>query len=289
MRRVYDIEQLHYYASLFSGSIVSRFMKFNDNSLVRNLLLKYDSGLISPSLTYWNYLKHVYKVLEKNYRNEYIYKNTFITEWLIKEYSLKDTIAFSEFRIGSAIADLALFNGASKAFEIKTELDNNKRLLAQLEEYSKLMEECYIVVPEELVCKYLVDIPSSVGILSVKRGPRSLKIESRRNAKKNTSVNIDVLMSTVRCNEDKWMTIQAYGHLPDVNCFEMFDACKDLLGQLPANKLHQLFLGAIKSRKNITPKLKDIPKPARQICLAMDISEKNFIELNKLYNQPISV
>lgn len=264
-------------------------MKFNDNTLVRNLLQKYDPDLISPSLTYWNYFDHVYKVLEKNYRNEYVYKNTFITEWLIKEYSLKDTIAFSEFRVGSAIADLALFNGASKAFEIKTELDNNKRLLAQLDEYSKLMEECYIVVPEELVREYLVDIPSSVGILAVKRGQRFLKIESRRDARKNTTVDIDVLMSSVRCNEYKWMTKQAYGRLPDVNCFEMFDACKDFLGRLPTNELHKLFLCAIKSRKNITPRLKDIPRSARQICLAMDISEKNLITLNRLYNQPINV
>ena len=264
-------------------------MKFNDNTLIRNLLSKYDSDLISPNLTYWNYFDYVYKVLEKNYRNEYVYKNTFITEWLIKEYSLKDTIAFSEFRVGNAIADLVLFNGASKAFEIKTELDNNKRLFAQLKEYSKIMEECYIVVPEELVRHYLVDIPPSVGILAVKRSSHSLKIESRRDACRNTTIDINVLMSSVRCNEYKWMTKQAYGHLPDVNCFEMFDACKDLLRQLPADELHSLFLRAIKSRKNITPKLKDIPRPARQFCLAMDISEKKFNELNKLYNQPISV
>jgi hypothetical protein len=264
-------------------------MKYNDNTLVRNLLLKYDSDLISPDLTYWDYFDYVYKVLEKNYRNEYVYKNTFITEWLIKQFSLKDTVAFSEFRVGSAIADLALLNGVSKAFEIKTELDNKKRLLAQLDEYSKLMEECYIVVPEELVHDYLVDIPSSVGILAVRRGTRSLKIESRRAACKNTIVDIDILMSSVRCNEYKWMTKQAYGCLPDVNCFEMFDACKDLLGRLSADNLHRLFLDAVKSRKNITPKLKEIPRLARQLCLAMGMSEKNFVALNKLYSQPISI
>lgn len=289
MKTCYGIEQLHYYASLFSGSVVNRLVKHNDDAFVRSLLLKYDSHLINTNLTYWDYLHYAYKILEKNYRNEYVYKNTFITEWLIKKFSLKNTIAFSEFRVGSAIADLALFNGSSKAFEIKTELDSDKRLLAQLEEYSKLMEECYIVVPEELAADYKTMINSSVGILAVKKGRQSLKIELLRDAKKNTSVDIRVLMSSVRCDEYKWMTKQAYGQLPNVTCFEMFDACKELLGRLPADDLHHFFLEAVKKRKNITPNLKAIPKPARQFCLALDFNDKTIARLNEFYSQPIKI
>ena len=289
MKKIYDIEQLHYYASIFSGSVIQRSLKYNDNSLVRGLLRRYDSDLISRGLTYWDYLNYVYRILEKNYCNEYIYKNTFITEWLIKEFSLRDTVAISEFRIGSAIADLALFNGASKAFEIKTELDSDKRLISQLDEYSKIMEECYIVVPEEQVTYYLTMVNPSVGVLAVKRGCRSLKIELRREARRNTSVDINVLMSSVRCDEYKWMTKQAYGFLPDVSCFEMFDACVDLLGRLPADELHRLFLESVKKRKNITQRLKAIPKPARQFCLAMDLNDKNFAKLNEIYSQPIRI
>lgn len=286
---MYDIEQLHYYASLFSGSVVLRSLKYNDNTFAHRLLRRYDSDLINSGLTYWDYLNYVYRVLEKNYCNEYVYKNTFITEWLIKEFSLKNTIAFSEFRIGSAIADLALFNGISKAFEIKTELDSDKRLISQLDEYSKIVEECYIVVPEEQVTDYLTMVDPSVGVLAVKRGLRSLKIELRRNACKNKSVDINVLMSSVRCDEYKWMTTQAYGSLPDVSCFEMFDACKDLLGRLQADVLHRLFCEAVKKRKNITRKLKAVPRSARQFCLAMDLNDKNFAKLNELYSQPIHI
>lgn len=289
MKKTYDIEQLHYYASLFSGSVVLRSLKYNDNTFVHSLLQRYDSGLISPNFTYWDYLDYVYRVLEKNYCNEYVYKNTFITEWLIKEFSLKDTIAFSEFRIGAAIADLVLLNGASKAFEIKTELDSDKRLISQLEEYSKLMEECYIVVPEEQVTNYLTMVDPLVGVLAVKRGLRSLKIELRRKARRNTTVDIDVLMSSVWCDEYKWMTKQAFGSLPEVSCFEMFDACKDMLGRLQAAELHCLFREALKKRKNITRRLKSVPRSARQFCLAMDLSDKNFAKLNELYSQPIHI
>lgn len=289
MKKSFDIERLHYYASLFSGSFAQRSLKSNDYSYITNLIRKYDSGWLSEKSTYWDYFGYVYRILEKEYRNEYVYKNTFITEWLIKNYSLRDTKAFSEFRIGSSIADLILFNGSSKAFEIKTELDSDKRLISQLDEYSKLVEECYIVVPEHLVGDYLSGINPAVGVLAVKRGPRSLKIEFRRDAKKNEFVDIDVLMSSVHCSEYKWMVEQTYGCLPDVSVFEMFDVCKELLGRLSSETLHHLFLNAVKRRKNITSFLNKIPKPARQFCLASDVNEKTFSRLNELYSQPIVI
>lgn len=289
MRNKPDIERLHYYASLFSRSFMQRSLKNKDFSLIAHLVQKYDSNWASANSTYWDYLNHIYRVLEKEYRNEYVYKNTFISEWLIKKYSLKDTKTFSEFRIGSSIADLVLFNGSSKAFEIKTELDSNKRLISQLDEYSKLVEECYIVVPEELINEYLSGISPAVGVLAVKKGIRSLKIEAHRNAQKNEHVDINVLMASVHCTEYKWMTEQAYGNLPDVSTFEMFDACKERLSKLPSGILHKLFLAVVKKRKNITYFLNKIPKPARQCCLASDMNEKLFSRLNELYSQPIAV
>jgi len=73
--------------------------------------------------TYIDYLKHVYRILELNYQNEYVYKNTFLNEWLIKEIGKENSKVYSEFRVGTAFADLVMFNGTSKAFEIKTEYD----------------------------------------------------------------------------------------------------------------------------------------------------------------------
>jgi hypothetical protein len=287
MKKLYDIEQLHYYASLFSGNVVQRSLKYNDYSAIFECLHRYDSDLMSRGLTYWDYFDYVYRILEKNYRNEYVYKNTLIKGYIVKEYSLKETKVFNEFRIGSSIADLAMFNGTSKAFEIKTELDNDKRLASQLGEYAKLMEEAYLVVSADLVDKYLPDIDPGVGIIALYPQGRSLKIESRRDARKNSCVDIDVLMSSVRCDEYRWMVKTAYGSLPDVSDFEMFDACKDLLKRLPSTKLQRLFLDAVKKRKNSTGLLKSVPRSANLLCLSMDWNESYFAKLNELYGQPI--
>lgn len=287
MKKLYDIERLHYYASLFSGNVVQRSLKYNDYSAIFECLHRYDSDLMSRGLTYWDYFDYVYRILEKNYRNEYVYKNTLIKGYIVKEYSLKETKVFNEFRIGMSIADLAMFNGTSKAFEIKTELDNDKRLASQLGEYAKLMEEAYLVVSADLVDKYLPDIDPGVGIIALYPQGRSLKIESRRDARKNSCVDIDVLMSSVRCDEYRWMVKTAYGSLPDVSDFEMFDACKDLLKRLPSTKLQRLFLDAVKKRKNSTGLLKSVPRSANLLCLSMDWNESYFAKLNELYGQPI--
>lgn len=287
MKKLYDIEQLHYYASLFSGNVVQRSLKYNDYSAIFECLHRYDSDLMSRGLTYWDYFDYVYRILEKNYRNEYVYKNTLIKGYIVKEYSLKETKVFNEFRIGTSIADLAMFNGTSKAFEIKTELDNDKRLASQLGEYAKLMEEAYLVVSADLVDKYLPDIDPGVGIIALYPQGRSLKIESRRDARKNSCVDIDVLMSSVRCDEYRWMVKTAYGSLPDVSDFEMFDACKDLLNRLSSIKLQRLFLDAVKKRKNSTGLLRSVPRSANLLCLSMDWNESYFAKLNELYGQPI--
>lgn len=289
MKKIYDIEQLHYYASLFSGSVIQRSLKCNDNSLVRSLLRKYDSDLISHGLTYWDYLNYVYRILEKNYCNEYVYKNTLIKKYLVKGFSLKNSKIFNEFRVGNSIADLAMFNGTSKAFEIKTELDNDKRLASQLNEYAKLMEESYLVISADMVDRYLPDINPCVGIIAICQHGRALTIEKRRDAKKNEFVDIDVLMSSVRCNEYKWMVKHAYGFLPEVSDFDMFDVCKDMLSRLPTEKLQRLFLDAVKSRNNLTRILKSVPRSANLLCLAMDWNERSFVKLNELYSQPIRI
>lgn len=289
MKKIYDIERLHYYASLFSGSVHQRSLKYNDNTAFFKQIQRYDSNLMAQGVTYWEYLDYVYQILEKNYCNEYVYKNTLIKKYLVKGYSLNNSKIFNEFRVGNSIADLAMFNGASKAFEIKTELDNDKRLASQLNEYAKLMEESYLVVSADMVERYLPDINPCVGIIAICQHGRALTIEKRRGARKNEFVDIDVLMSSVRCNEYKWMVKRAYGCLPEVSDFDMFDVCKDLLSHLSSAKLQRLFLDAIKLRNNLTRILKSVPRSANLLCLAMDWNERNFAKLNELYSQPIRI
>src|SRR3569832_1538373 len=143
----YDISQLRDYSSLFSRSEVNRWYK-NDWSSLRMKIDRYDPCLLQKKRTYLSYLKQIYRVLERFYPNEYVYKNEFISKWLLQEIGVTDSVVFSEFRLGKAVADLVMFNGISKVFEIKTLLDKEARLSNQLEQYDRLFNEVYLFVPE---------------------------------------------------------------------------------------------------------------------------------------------
>lgn len=96
-------------------------------------------------------------------------------------------------------------------------------------------------------------------------------------------------MRSLRTDEYKNIISTYYGNLPDVSTFEMFNVCKDLMREIPATELHQLFIDELKKRKSNTAFLKNYYKEIRQVCLSMHIQPKDYTELNQLLSQTISI
>ena len=98
------------YSSIFSSTFFNKLLKEDDFSFINSKILRYDNSKIGVKIhTYADYIKYTYNELRKQYRNEYIYKNTFINEMLIKDYGVKNTVIINEFRVGNSIADLVMF------------------------------------------------------------------------------------------------------------------------------------------------------------------------------------
>lgn len=281
----YSIEQLHSYSYLFSSQTCARSLRFGDIEEVQYVFRKYDKGL---TMSCWEYLAKVYGILKRHYRNEYVYKNELINSFIKKKYCSSDTVIINEFGAGRSIADIATFNGVSKAFEIKSERDSDKRLINQLNDYQRLFEECFVVVPEELHEKYLSMIDEHVGMIALEHTDRgTIKLHQIRPSQKNENVDIDILMQSVRTPEYKWMVSQVCGELPDVSCFKMYDACREILSAIPSDQLHTLFNEAVKQRKNYISSLEDKGTDVRQLFLSMNLSARKKSELTALYSQTI--
>lgn len=289
LERAYtDKERLRNYSSIFSSRSFSDLLKYNDYSFLNIIAKRYDKSKIEKlNLTYIEYIKYIYKSIAKDYRCEYVYKNTILNKLLIGEYGTINTIAINEFRVGNSIADLALFNGVSKVFEIKTEYDSKKRLPTQLSDYTKLFQECYLVVSEDMVSKYISIVDESIGIISIHGNNSKLSIEKIREAKHNDYIDVDVLMQCLRTQEYKNIVIQKYGELPTNSCFEMYEKCANKLKEFPSEELQRLFIQEIKKRKNNTNHLKNYPEEIRQLYLSMNIKQSSYKELSKKLNQQI--
>jgi hypothetical protein len=71
----YSINQLRDYSALFSRSSASEWIK-GDLTSIDLKIGRYDYDWFSrKNKSYSDYLKYVYRVLEKHYKNEYILKN----------------------------------------------------------------------------------------------------------------------------------------------------------------------------------------------------------------------
>ena len=284
-------ERMHDYSSLFSYASWTNTLKTGVPSDIQRVYKKYeDEQYFNGQLTYLNYLAWVYRCMLKNYRNEYIYKNELVNKHIYKFFGRTTSVAVNEFRVADAVADLALFNGESKCFEIKSDLDSPQRLSSQLDSYQRVFEQCYIMVPVETVADYQTLVDERVGILTLRycrNGQVSLNTE--RLARPNETVDIDVLMRSVLAEEYRWMVKQAYGKLPDVSDFEMFDSCKDVLGHLNDGQLHILFREAVKQRKSKVSNLKKILPMFRQMSISMNMSSNNMLKLENLYNKIIEL
>lgn len=281
------MERLRSYSSIFSRSVFSDIIEYDDYTRLNTIFSRYDSKKEYFS-TYFDYIKYIYRIIAKEYRCEYIYKNEIINKLLISKYGTKNTIAINEFRVQNSIVDFALFNGESKAFEIKTEYDTKKRLKRQIKDYSKLFQKCYIVVPEELYQEYDECVPENIGIIVLVRERGRIRLDEKKKAIINANIDTNVLMRSVRAGEYRNIVMEYYGELPNVSCFEMFDKCQELISNIPQQKLHTLFLNEIKKRTNNTQLLKSFPAEIRQMCLSMNLNQRQSESLLKKLNNIIT-
>jgi hypothetical protein len=205
---------------------------------------------------------------------------------LLKEYELSSTIAINEFRVGNSIVDIAMFNGVSRAFEIKTELDSDKRLNNQLLDYEKLFDECYIVTHESLVDKYL-NQKDDTGIIVLYKEKNCLKLEEIRSSKKNNTIDCETLIRCLRTAEYRNIIENFYGEIPDVSSFKMFDTCLLMMKHIPADELHTLMMTEFKKRKIDKNVILSSPKELKHICLSLNMNFNKYSILNERLNQYI--
>ena len=283
------LDMMRSYSSIFSSTSFFKLLQNDDYSFINTKIERYDLGKIGKNInTYHDYIQYAYRELRKQYKNEYVYKNTFINNMLLNKYGVKDTIAINEFRVGNSIADIVMFNGTSKAFEIKTELDSNKRLSGQLADYTKIFNECYIITHESLSEKYLLE-DDHIGIIELIDHPKSVTMREVRTAKENYSIDSDTLICSLRTLEYKNIIKKYYGELPEMNSFNMFETCKGLMKHIPYENLHQLFIEELKMRKSNTNIINTFCNELRQLCLAMNIDADLYQELNSKLRKKINL
>ncbi|HRL64421.1 MAG TPA: sce7726 family protein [Segatella copri] len=284
--QTYNImDRMRSYSSAFSRALFTDIIKYGDCSRLDAIHDRYD-GKRKKEKTYFSYLKYLYRQISINYRCEYVYKNELI-ELLIKKYAHSNAVIFNEFRMQKSIVDLAMFNGNSRAFEIKTEYDTTRRLIGQLVDYTRVFQLCYVVIPANMLETYEKDIPPYIGIVLMRESGGVLELDEARPAVENKNIDAGMMMKCLRTKEYENMVIEEFGKLPDVPYYEMYEACEEKLYDMPPDKLHQYFLKEIEKRKNNMCLLKKAPRELRQMYLQLGLSKGQIDILQTYLNNPI--
>lgn len=281
-----SIDTLRSYSSAFSRTVFSEIIEFGDFTHI-DWLLQYEDNT-NLFNTYFDYFIYLYSWLKKKYRCEYFFKNEIINQYIIKKLGTKDSIVFNEFRVGESVVDLAIMNGESKAFEIKTNFDSPKRLIKQLNDYCRLFNKVYIVISQDNISQYLDIIPDSIGILTLDVYRKQVKINTYRDALLQRCVDPKMVMKCLRATEYIQIVQEFYESLSFKKEDDLYDKCLIAIEKIPSSVLNALFIKTIKKRKSITGLLDNIPLEFRQMCLSLNLTGRRTEKLFNQLNNPIN-
>jgi hypothetical protein len=238
------MNRLRDYAALFSRQTANEVLS-GEMDRVEQKIKRYDQEWIeSNPKTYHAYFKRAYKYLKKSYQNEYILKNELLNRWLKEHLGSTDSELYSEFRVGTAKADLVMFNGSAKAFEIKSEYDSPSRLSNQLRNYTKAFHEIYLIVPEKHVSKYSAIIDETIGLISY----NGKEFNQIRKSAKRQSLCRKTAMSILHTKEYKQIVKDYNGVLPEMTSFTQYDICFDKINEIEEKKFTEIYLTTLKKR-----------------------------------------
>jgi len=189
--------------------------------------------------------ENYYKILQGNYRCEYVYKNEIVNQILLKNHKGNAKL-YTELDIHDSKADVVIMNGTSTVYEIKTELDNFDRLEKQLASYRLVFDKIYVVTHESKLKALKKLIGKDIGIVILNNNN---VLETKRSARSNkANVEPEYIFNLLRREEYIGIVKECFGKTPNVPPVHIFTECKKLFRKLDPLIAHDKMVNAIRNR-----------------------------------------
>lgn len=224
----------------------------------------------------------VYKVLQRKYKNEYVFKNEIAKKIVRKGRHFNDVSYVNEFRVNGCIADVAIFNHTSTAYEIKTELDSFERLPGQLSVYKDVFEYVYLVVPARNLDAALSVANGNTGIITLsEKNIFSYKKPAVSNLNELSRIN---MFNCLRPAEyiflyEKITGVKAFGRAADIK-----EMSREVFQSLDIKRAHKEMLDLLTKRalENFEREnFLEMPQSLLAALLNLRLSRKNLLTLRE--------
>ena len=260
----------HSLSKVFSPTLMAAFISLDPGKLSSVVTELLDAGIIkNKSLSFAKALDKCYEHLSKNHRSEYIYKNQIIEALLEENHDLYSCAIIPEFRVGLSKADIAVFNGTSSVYEIKTELDSLDRLPSQMADYHQVFNHIYVVTHEKYVERIEAIVPKTVGIFIL--NAKNELTEHRPVQSNKSNVDQKTMMASLRMKEYSKIISDFHGYVPEVPNTKYYRACEELISEIPREHAHDAMVEVLLGRKLTNHQIeliRDVPYSLRALWVS---------------------
>ncbi|EPY5150116.1 sce7726 family protein [Klebsiella variicola] len=224
--------------------------------------------------------------LSNEYKTEYFFKNIIANEVFLKKHKSNNAVMLSEFRVGASKADCVILNGLSICYEIKTELDNLKRLPEQLSSYTELFDKVYVVASKLHIEKIKEIVPESVGIIELTDRNRLKEIKPALLI--DSEINPKLMISSMRISEYKYMAEKISGKIINLPNMDVYSFCLNIFENTDSDVLRKKFREALKKyRANDFNFIEALPRSLKSTAISYSITQSRQRSLTKILSSYI--
>lgn len=234
---------------------------------------------------------HAFSLLKRRcYRDEYTYKSAITDKILLGRHSLNTAVMLTEFRVGTSKADIAVLNGSSTAYEIKSERDSIKRLESQIEDYRKVFAQVNVISGENHLKAIAKSVPDDVGLMILSNRHQITVIKEAQNCPQRTVTH--EIFDSVRLSEAKSI-LQIYGKdIPDAPNTVMNGVLKELFSELTPVEAHNGMVQVLRKSRNLSPLLgliELLPKSLSSAVLSTKLRKQDHFTLVNAIDTPLKI
>lgn len=275
---------------LFSTRMFSDLMRNGYSHLLDEAVrTTFISSLISENSTLADVLNDTYVFLQRNYRNEYIYKNVLVNKVLLGTHSLNTSFMLSELPVASCKADMVILNGTSTVYEIKTEYDSMERLERQIAAYRQAFDRINVVTSDKSkqISQLERLLPVEVGIISLSK---KNTFHTVRKAESNLQNIIPHIIFGILHKREYLSVLKKYlGEIPAVPNTQIYREALKKFELLPLNVIHAEMVSLLKLRgRKLGKFIQSVPFSLKAMSLKSNFSIGEQQCCIDILNQPIS-
>ncbi len=237
---------------LFSSALIQELSRKGRSSLFANLIQTSElQSVLGEPLRVSDVFDLAFNALRREgVRDEYVYKSALVHRILLGRHSLRTASVLNEFRVGECKADLAILNGTSTVYEVKSERDSLIRLARQVLTYGEVFARVYVVTAETHLEGVMATIPESVGVMLLNNRFQISTVREATGSAANTSPA--AIFDSIRTEEARLILSSLGVSRPGVPNTELSSVLRRDFIKLTPLQAHDGMVAILKKTRNQT-------------------------------------